>query len=104
MDSAKKEEKVPSKEDLIKQRLKAKKDELTGKKKEEVFEEKKQKLKIPKGDMDFLALSKEHGFVQARNMLRQNAIRHHQKGIDKVDLDVKANFRTERVKEAMVQV
>ncbi len=55
---AKEAEEDRKKQALIKERLKQKKLELQGKVTKEVKEEKKKTLKIPKGDMDFLALSK----------------------------------------------
>ncbi len=55
---AKEAEEDRKKQALIRERLKQKKLELQGKTTKVVVEEKKQKLKIPKGDMDFLALSK----------------------------------------------
>ena len=72
----------------------------------ETPEKKKKKEKVNPGDvirgeLDFAEVAKEHGYLKARQMLKQSAIAVHQNSIAKVDDSLQDSKRPARLKEAI---
>lgn len=63
--------------------------------------QKKKKIKIPDGDIDFAQAAKLYGYTKARQMLKQISIQQHQKVIDKADEDSHKKMQPFRVSEAI---
>lgn len=70
-----------------------------------VVDDKKKKMKSlfkrQPGDLDFNELVKEHGFVKARQILKQSAIQSHQAKVATVEENVRLSHQSERLKEAV---
>lgn len=55
------------------------------------------------GPKNFVALSKEIGYIRARQLLKQVSVKRHQEKIDNVDAKKMAEYRPARLKNAVHQ-
>lgn len=60
------------------------------------------KYHVPKGDFDFQQAIQEHGFLKARQLLRQASVAKQQKQIEKLDKDSYVSRQPLRVQEAII--
>jgi hypothetical protein len=62
-----------------------------------------EKLNNENGPKDFVALSKEIGYIRARQLLKQVSVKRHQEKIDNVDAKKMHEYRPARLKNAVHQ-
>jgi hypothetical protein len=62
-----------------------------------------EKSKNDNGPKDFVTLSKEIGYIRARQLLKQVSVKRHQEKIDNVDAKKMNEYRPARLKNAVHQ-